>query len=227
MATVLVAGASGFMGRRLSAELLRRGHAVRALVRPGSEGRTAAGCEVVVADPLRPASYAARLAGCDTLVHLIGVAHPSPAKAAQFRSIDLASAKASLDAARAAGIRHFVYVSVAHPAPVMRDYIAARTEAEAAIRASGLPATVLRPWYVLGPGRRWPLLLLPMYWLFGALPATRASARRLGLVTIAQMVAALAAAVERPAPGIRVLEVPEIRAALPTPPESAPAAVPR
>ena len=202
------------MGRRLSAELLRRGHTVLALVRPGSEGRAAAGAEIVAADPFDPTSYAPRLAGCDTYVQLIGVAHPSPAKAGQFRSVDLASAKAAVEAARGAGVRHFVYVSVAHPAPVMRDYIAARTEAETLIRAAGLNATILRPWYVLGPGRRWPLLLVPMYGLLGAIPATRASARRLGLVTIEQIVAALADAVEHPADGIRVLEVPQIRAAL-------------
>ena len=106
---------------------------------------------------------------------------------------------------------HFIYVSVAHPAPVMREYIAARTEAEDAIRNSGLNATILRPWYVLGPGRRWPLLLLPAYWILGALPCTRESAHRLGLVTLPQMVAALAGAVERPASGVRVFEVPQIR----------------
>jgi hypothetical protein len=50
-----------------------------------------------------------------------------------------------------------------------------------------------------------------VYWLFGRLPATRDSARRLGLVTLGQMLGALAAAVENPARGIRVVEVPEIR----------------
>jgi uncharacterized protein YbjT (DUF2867 family) len=213
MARVFIAGASGFMGRRLSSELLARGHSVRALVRSGSEARAAAGCELVVADPFRPESYAARVAGCDTFVQLVGVAHPSPAKAAQFRSVDLASAKASIAAARDAAVPHFVYVSVAQPAPVMRAYIAARAEAEEAIRVSGLNATVLRPWYVLGPGRRWPMMLLPMYWLFGALSATRDSARRLALVTDRQMIAALAGAVEHPPSGVRILEVPEIRAA--------------
>jgi uncharacterized protein YbjT (DUF2867 family) len=191
--------------------LLRRGHSVRGLVRPGSESRAAAGVEVIVAEPLDAASYRDRVAGCDTFVQLVGVAHPSPAKAAQFRSIDLASAQAAVSAARAASIPHFVYVSVAHPAPVMRAYIAARTEAEETIRAANLNATILRPWYVLGPGRRWPVLLLPAYWLFGAIPTTRASARRLGLVTAEQMIAALARAVEHPAAGIRIVEVPEIR----------------
>jgi len=199
------------MGRSLSAELLRRGHTVRALVRAGSENRAAAGCEIVTGTPLDASSYRHRVPGCDTFVQLVGVAHPSPAKAAQFRTIDLASARAAVEAAAAAPVRHFVYVSVAHPAPVMRDYIAARTEAEETIRAAGLNATILRPWYVLGPGRRWPLLLAPLYWLFERLPATSQSARRLGLVTLPQMVAALARAVETPPQGIRVLEVPDIR----------------
>jgi uncharacterized protein YbjT (DUF2867 family) len=121
------------------------------------------------------------------------------------------SAKVGIRAASAAGIQHFIYVSVAHPAPVMHEYIAARTEAEETLRASGLSATILRPWYVLGPGRRWPLVLLPAYWILAALPGTRESARRLGLVTRAQMIATLALAVERPAAGVRVLEVPDIR----------------
>src|SRR5262249_20604199 len=145
MATVFLTGASGFMGRRLSAELLSRRHTVRGLVRRGSEPRLVPGCDAVVADPLHAGTHPARGAGCGTLVHLVGVAHPSPTKAAQFRSIDLASATAAVAAATGARIRHFVYVSVAHPAPVMREYIAARTDAEDLIRASGLNATILRP----------------------------------------------------------------------------------
>lgn len=211
MAFVFLTGATGFMGRRLAAELQRRGHRVRALARPGSEARVPEGCEPVTGSALDAASYRDLVAPADTFVQLVGVSHPSPAKAAEFRRVDLPSAKAGVEAARHAGIRHFIYVSVAHPAPVMKEYIAARTEAEVAIRASGLPATILRPWYVLGPGRRWPLLLLPMYWLLGLLPSTRESARRLGLVTIDQMIQTMAGAAEQPARTIRILEVPEIR----------------
>jgi uncharacterized protein YbjT (DUF2867 family) len=211
MAFVFLTGATGFMGRNLALEILRPGHQVRALARPGSEARVPAGCEGVTGDPLDAVSYRERVSPADTFVQLVGVNHPSPAKAAAFRSIDLASAKAGLEAARFAGVRHIIYVSVAHPAPAMKAYIAARSEAEEAIRDSGLNATILRPWYVLGPGRRWPLLLLPMYWVLDALPRTRDSARRLGLVTIEQMIATMARAVEQPATGIRIVEVPQIR----------------
>jgi len=211
MAAVFITGATGYMGTRLCRELTVRGHRVRGLARPGSEGRLAAGCEAASGNALDAASYRDAVAGCDTLVHLVGVAHPSPSKAAEFRSVDLVSAREAVAASVHAGIRHLVYVGVAHPAPAMRAYIAARREAEDAVRASGIAATVLRPWYVLGPGHRWPYALLPAYWLFEALPATRESAQRLGLVTLAQMIGALAAAVENPPQGVRVVGVPEIR----------------
>jgi uncharacterized protein YbjT (DUF2867 family) len=210
MAAIFITGATGYMGRRLTCEFLARGHRVLGLARAGSEARLTTGCEAVIGDALDPATFRDRVQGCDTLVHLVGVAHPSPSKAAQFRAIDLASARAAISAALMAGVQHFIYVSVAHPAPVMREYIGARMEAEAALRKSGLNATILRPWYVLGPGHRWPYFLVPLYWVLRAIPATREGARRLGLVTLPQMVGALADAVENPARGVKVLEVPQI-----------------
>lgn len=166
-------------------------------------------------------SYARQVQPADTFVQLVGVSHPNPSKAAEFRSIDLVSAMGAVQAAVQAGIQHFIYVSVAHPAPVMKAYIEVRTQCESAIRESGMNATILRPWYVLGPGHRWPYALIPMYWLMERLPGTRDGARRLGLVTHAQMVRALSSAVENPACGVRILEVPEIRASSGFPAKSA------
>jgi uncharacterized protein YbjT (DUF2867 family) len=209
---IFVAGGTGYIGRRLLPELLARGHGIRALTRPGSEAKVPAGCESVVGDALSSDSFASAVPPCDTFVQLVGVAHPSPAKAAEFRRVDLASVRASAEAARRAGVSHFVYVSVARPSPVMRAYQEVRAEGERLVEATGVPATFLRPWYVLGPGHRWPYLLLPAYWLLERLPATRESARRLGLVSLPQMVRALIFAVENPpASGARVLEVPDIR----------------
>jgi len=210
---VFVAGGTGYIGQRLIARLLERGHQVRALVRPGSEKRLPPGCVVVPGSALDSSTYADQVVPADTFVQLVGVPHPSPTKAKQFREIDLPSALGAVAAAKSARIQHFVYLSVAHPAPTMHAYIAVRQECEAAIESAGLPATILRPWYVLGPGHWWPYLLLPMYWAAELLPKTREGALRLGLVTLEQMVTALLAAVENPAPGRRVVGVPEIRAA--------------
>jgi uncharacterized protein YbjT (DUF2867 family) len=166
---------------------------------------------VAQGDALDASTYRGRVAPADTFVHLVGVAHPSPAKAAQFQSVDLASTRAAVAAAVRANVRHFVYVSVAQPAPMMHAYITARAEGEALIRAAALNATVVRPWYVLGPGHWWPLALVPGYWLAERIPPMREAARRLGLVRIGQMVAALAAAVEDPHEGVRIWDVPRIR----------------
>jgi uncharacterized protein YbjT (DUF2867 family) len=145
-------------------------------------------------------------------VQLVGVPKPAPWKGPQFRAVDRVSALASLDAARQAGVKHFIYVSVAHPAPIMKAYIGVRAECEAALRASGLRTTILRPWYILGPGHWWPLLLKPAYWLCEEIPSTREAAVRLGLVTLRQMQVSLVWAVEHPPESVRVIDVREIRA---------------
>src|SRR6185503_9751546 len=103
----------------------------------------------------------------------VGTPHPSPAKAAEFQSVDLASARAAVAAATRARVAHFVYLSVAQPAPMMHAYVAARAEGEQELARSGLTASVLRPWYVLGPGHRWPIVLVPFYALAGCLPPVR------------------------------------------------------
>jgi uncharacterized protein YbjT (DUF2867 family) len=208
---VFVTGGTGYLGRRVIPELLRRGHRVRALVRPGSERRLPEGAAAAAGSALEAGSFAARVPPADTFLQLVGVPHPSPAKAAEFRSVDLASALAGIQAAAQSGVAHFVYVSVAHPAPMMKPYWEARAEAEAFLAAKKLNATILRPWYVLGPGHRWPYLLVPGYWLAERLPPTREAARRLGLVTLRQMAAAIVTAIENPVTGTRIVEVPEIR----------------
>ena len=214
---VFVTGGTGYMGSRLIAALLARGYVVRALVRAGSKKRLPEGAVPVVGNALEAASYVNKVHSddgrCSTFVQLVGVARPSPRKAAEFRSVDLASAKAGINAAKQAGVAHFVYVSVAHPAPTMKSYVASRVEAETYLRSSGLNATVLRPWYVLGPGHLWPYVLVPFYKLCEQIPGTRETALRLGLVTIRQMVTALVQAVENPVRGIFLVDVPGIRSA--------------
>jgi uncharacterized protein YbjT (DUF2867 family) len=210
MAQVFLTGGTGYMGSRLIPLLVSRGHQVRALTRKGSEAKLPPGCEIVFGNALSGESYAQDVAGSDTFVQLVGVAHPGPSKAKQFVEIDQTSGLGAVAAAKQAGIQHFVYVSVAHPAPAMQDYIAARTRCEEALLASGLNATILRPWYVLGPGHRWPYALVPFYWLARQLPSTREGAVRLGLVTLPQMLNALVVAVENPSAGVKVVGVPEI-----------------
>ena len=213
---VFVTGATGYIGGALVPALLARGHRVRALIRAGSERKSPAGVSRVQGDALDAASYRDTIAPSDTFIHLVGTPHPAPWKGRRFREIDLVSIEAAAAAAAYAGVEHFIYLSVAHPAPIMGAYIAVRKEGEALIRRSGLRATFLRPWYVLGPGHYWPFLLAPAYGLLARLPPTREMVLRLGIVTIGEMTAALVDAVEHPPESVRILGVPEIsRARIP------------
>ncbi len=210
-ANIFITGGTGYMGSRLIPLLVKRGYAVRALVRKGSEGKLPAAVSRAIGDALQTDSYTDQVRGADTFVHLIGVTHPSPAKAKEFREIDLVSIQVAVKAAQEAGIKHFVYLSVAQPAPMMKEYIAVRAEGEDLLRASGMAVTFVRPWYVLGRGHRWPYVLRPFYWLCELLPPTRAGARRLGLVTLPQMLNTLIWAVEHPPEAVQILDVPRIR----------------
>jgi uncharacterized protein YbjT (DUF2867 family) len=208
---VFMTGATGYIGRHLVPELLRRGHIVRALVREGSEQKLPRGAIAVRGNALDGSTFANQIAPSETFVQLVGVAHPSPAKAAEFRSIDLVSVTESVAAARRSTIHHFIYLSVAQPAPIMRDYVAVRAEGERMLRESGLPSTFIRPWYVLGPGHRWPYAILPLYWLAMLAPKSRDTARRLYPVPLAQVVRAIVDAVEHPPAGVRIIEAPGMR----------------
>ena len=206
---VFITGGTGYIGRHLIPELLARGHTVRALVR--SEAKLPDGAIAVKGNALDRATFASQVAPSDTFIQLVGVAHPSPAKAQQFREVDLVSARESVAAARDSGVEHFIYLSVAQPAPVMQAYVEVRAEGERMIRDSGMRATFVRPWYVLGPGHRWPYLILPLYWLAMLAPKSRETARRLYPVTLARVVRALADAVDASPDAVRLIEADAMR----------------
>jgi uncharacterized protein YbjT (DUF2867 family) len=210
---IFLTGATGYIGRHLIPELLARGHTIRALVRAGSERKLPRGAIAVRGNALDRSTFGSQVAPSDTFIQLVGVAHPSPAKDQQFREVDLVSARESVAAARDAGVAHFVYLSVAQPAPVMQAYVAVRAEGERVLRESGMAATFVRPWYVLGPGHRWVYGILPLYWLAMLVPASRDTARRLYPVKLANVVRAIADAVDHPPDAVRVIEAGELRRA--------------
>jgi nucleoside-diphosphate-sugar epimerase len=200
---ILVTGGTGYIGQHLIPALLARGHRVRA------------GATQVVGDALAVDSVSAAIRPGDSVVHLVGTPHPTPSKADQFEKVDLVSIRATVSAAKQVGISHLVYLSVAQPAPIMQAYLWVRALGEAMIREARLTATIVRPWYVLGPGRRWPKLIAPLYKIAEMIPATRATAERLGLVTVEQMIKAIISALENPPPSgqQRIVNVAGIRRA--------------
>jgi len=195
---IFITGGTGYIGSSVIPMLIQRGHSVRALVRESSVGKLPSGVVAVVGDALDASTFAGAIQPDETVIHLVGTPHPGPGKGEEFRRVDLASIRASVKVAGAVGVPHFIYLSVGQPAPVMRDYIAVRAEGERLIQEAGLTATLLRPWYVLGPGHRWAAILKPIYAIASLVPATRPGAKRLALVTLQQMTRAILHAVENP-----------------------------
>lgn len=212
---ILITGGTGYIGQHLIPVLIARGHHVRVLAREGSVSRVPTGATPVVGDALNANSVGSAVCAGDTVIHLVGTPHPSPSKAGEFDRVDLMSIRCTVEAAKRAAISHLVYVSVAQPAPVMAHYLWVRSLGEAMIREAALTASIVRPWYVLGPGHWWPKMIMPFYKLAEMFPPTRATAERLGLVTIEQLVTAMVREVENPPPRgqRRIIDVPAIRRA--------------
>ena len=209
---VFVTGGTGYIGSRVIPALIARGHIVRALIRPGSEKRLPKDARPILGNALDASSFARHIEPSDTFLQLVGVAHPGPSKAEEFKKIDLVSVRESVGAVKGSSIRHFIYLSVAQPAPAMKAYVEVRAEGERLVRETGLPATFVRPWYVLGPGHWWPYAILPMYWIWGAFPKHRDTARRLYPVKLADVIRTIVDAVEHPPKDVRIVEAPEISA---------------
>jgi nucleoside-diphosphate-sugar epimerase len=212
---ILVTGGTGYIGQHLIPLLIARGHRVRVLSRQQSLGRVPDGAAGVAGDALNAESVASAMRPDDTVIHLVGTPHPTPSKADQFEKVDLISIRSTVTAARKIGIAHLIYVSVAQPAPIMQSYLWVRMLGETMIREAGLTASIVRPWYVLGPGHWWPKLIRPLYKLADKIPSLQPMVERLGLLNIEQMVTALAYAMENPPQSgqRRIYDVPAIRRA--------------
>lgn len=146
---VLLAGASGAVGLEVLRLLRGRGHFVRTLSRcpHNAEKLRGLASEVVLCDATQPDGLAAAMAGIEVVVSCLGAnVSLSLRERRGFRAVDLVANTNLLEAAKAAGVRRFVYLSV-HPGPGYEHtrYLRAHREMEERIRASGLDASFVRP----------------------------------------------------------------------------------
>lgn len=147
MTTVLVTGASGFIGGALVTALGEAGYMVRGL------GRAAqATMPWHCADFGEPSSLRGCCRNIDVVCHLAGVAH-TRAPAAVHERITVAGTQALLAEAQAAGVKGFIFLSTIKVLCSDDDYARSRQAAEHLIGAvPGMATTILRPALVYGPG---------------------------------------------------------------------------
>lgn len=166
--TVLVTGASGFLGRAVAAELVDAGHDVRTFQRRPSG---VSGVTDVLGSLVDPRAVGRAVGGTDAIVHLAAKVSLAGAET-DFEKVNVGGTDALLSAARSAGVRRFVMVSspsvahvgtsimgdgarVADPGRARGSY--ARTKARAEILAlaadsSSMAVIAVRPHLVWGPG---------------------------------------------------------------------------
>ena len=219
---VLVTGGTGFVGGRLVAILRRHGARVRGLARPASAiPADWEGVETAPGDLADAAGLARACAGMETVFHVAGFAHADAADTPEFAARHwAANAEATfnlLDAAVAAGVRRFVFVSsvkaVGEPGPRCVDerwdappetpYGRAKRAAEeralAVGRETGLSVAILRPALVYGPGMKGNLPRLIAAVRRGWCPPLPETGNRRSLVHVDDLARALLLAAAQPA----------------------------
>ena len=156
---VAVAGGTGFLGRHIVRALRDAGHTVRVLSRseraPTEDPRLEwATCDVVAA----PRSLREALEGCDAMVQAVQFPnHPVevPRRGLTYDRYDRQGTETAVAQASAVGVRRFCYLSGAGADPDSSvGWYRAKGRAEAAVRASGLAWSILRPSWAYGPGDR-------------------------------------------------------------------------
>ena len=146
MSTVLVTGATGFIGRRLVPALIDAGHEVRAMTRH-PETYDGPG-EAVGADVMDPDSLRAALDGAEVAIYLVhSLDDPD------FERKDADAARNFSAAAAAAGLRQIVYMGgLGDDDQELSAHLRSRREVEGLLGADGVPVTVLRAAIVVGHG---------------------------------------------------------------------------
>jgi len=150
---ILVAGASGFVGRHLTPALAEAGHDVTAMTRQPAEYRGLG--TPVAGDVDRPETLAAALAGREVAYYLV---HSLDRRS--FARRDAAAARAFGAAAAGAGMRHIIYLGgLGNPDDSLSEHLRSRQEVEGLLGTGGVPVTTLRAGVVIGDeGTSWEMI---------------------------------------------------------------------
>lgn len=150
MTSVLVFGASGYIGSNLVPRLVEAGHSVRATSRNADSlrGRGWDGVDLVSADALDAATLAEAMRGIDVAYYLVH----SMGAGADFAARDREAAGNFRDAAAAAGLGRIIYLGGLQPREASSEHLASRAETGAVLRDGPVPVTELRAGIIVGAG---------------------------------------------------------------------------
>ncbi|MEP7217780.1 MAG: NAD(P)H-binding protein [Bacteroidota bacterium] len=211
---ILVTGGTGFTGTGVVPALLRAGHSLTILCRPGSERKLPGNERItpVTGSPLNADDVARALRGCDAVVHLVGVRREETRKTGLgYEEVDVESARIMARAMSAAGVKRIILLSAG--AIGNSRYVQCKALAEQAVIDAKLEWTIYRPSFILGPGQQWPILLEPLLAVASLLPGRIGDvARRARSVRREEVAASMVRALENRSSIGEIYDVPRIRA---------------
>ncbi len=147
---ILVTGANGFIGRKLTASLLAHGVTVRGLVRDPESAALPEGVDVVRGDLLKPATLPPVMAGVDTAYYLV---HSLAGGRAGFERRDREAARFFAAAAEKAGVRRVVYLGgLGETGDGLSEHLRSRLEVAEILRSGSFATTFLRAAVIIGAG---------------------------------------------------------------------------
>ena len=150
---IFLTGVSGFVGSHMLHRLLDDGHQVRALVhrcRVPTSDSSASRFEEVEGEITSP-TVRNQAAGCEAVINLVGIIQERGRST--FEAVHHLGTKNLVEAARAGGVKRFVQMSALGALPTdASPYHTTKFAAEEEVRNSGIPAVILRPSLIFGPG---------------------------------------------------------------------------
>ena len=198
---VFVTGGTGFVGNEVIRQLVAAKHVVRALVREGSEDKLAveANVEVVFGDATDPDSLNATMAGCDAVIHLVGIIREFPRRGITFEKLHVDATGNILQAAAKQGVRRYLHMSAnGTRANGQTGYHRSKWQAEELVRDSGLDWTIFRPSLIFGPGSEFVDMLAEMIRRLPLVPVLGNGRYRMQPVAVAQVAASFVKALKMP-----------------------------